>query len=308
MKNKTLLVFSLVFVGIIVLFLSASNTEQAQREKPVKNEIEDIHINIPSELSFAGEEVPLEYFDVRESLEREVISMQFFHSQSIYLLKRMDRCFYTIEPILKQYGVPDDFKYLAVAESILYDKAKSPVGAVGIWQLMAGTAQDYGLEVNDNVDERSNLVLATKAACQYLLESYERYQNWTLVAASYNMGRRALDFTIDYSKQENYYDMYFNPETARYVYRILSFKLLLESPENYGFSISEKEKYPVFKCDTIKVDYPVEHWADFALEHNMTYKTLKLFNPWLLENHLDNKSKKEYKILVPKNKNFRKKK
>jgi membrane-bound lytic murein transglycosylase D len=201
---------------------------------------------------------------------------------------------------LKQYEIPEDFKYLAVAESILYDKARSPVGAGGVWQLMKGTARDYGLEVNDNVDERYNLVLSTHAACQFLVESYAKYENWTLVAASYNMGRRALSRSLKYSKQDDYYNMYLNSETARYVYRILAFKLVIESPDKYGFSVEEKDKFPVFKCDTVMVDYPIKHIADFALEQNMTYKTLKLFNPWFLENHLNNASKKKYKVLVPK--------
>lgn len=300
MKNKTLILVGLAFVGMIMLFLSADTTEQSGKDKKTEEPTEDIHIEMPRKLSFAGEVVPLEFFDVRESLERELISNSYFHSQTIYLLKRMDRYFATIDPILKQYGIPSDFRYLAVAESILYDKAKSPVGAAGVWQLMKGTAQDYGIEVNDNVDERYNLRLSTHAACKYLLKSYEKYENWTLVAASYNMGRRALDRSMAYSKQDNYYDMYLNSETARYVYRILAFKLLIESPGNYGFSVSEKDKYPVFKCDTVLVNYPIEHIADFAEEHGMNYKTLKLFNPWFLENHLNNASKKEYKVLVPK--------
>ncbi len=301
------MLLSLVSVGVFLLFLSAVNPNEPSSEKKEGTKIANVDVKIPKELYFAGEKVPLQYFDVRESLEREMISMQYFHSQSIYLLKRVNRYFVVIEPLLKKYGIPDDFKYLAVAESVLDDRAMSPVKAMGVWQLMKGTAQDYGLEVNSNVDERRNLDLATKAACQYFLESYERYHSWTLVAASYNMGRKALDFTIDYSKQQNYYDMYFNPETARYVYRILAFKLLLESPEDYGFSISPKNKYYVFKCDTISVDYPIEHLTDFAEEHGMTYKTLKLFNPWFMENHLNNASQKEYKILVPREKHFREK-
>lgn len=300
MKNKTLILFGLAFVGMIALFLSADSSELAGKDKKTEDKTEDIHINMPRKLSFAGEVVPLQFFDVRESLERELISNSYFHSQTIYLLKRMDRYFATIDPILEQYGIPSDFRYLAVAESILYDKARSPVGAAGVWQLMKGTAQDYGLEVNANVDERYNLILSTHAACKFLLESYEKYENWTLVAASYNMGRRALDRSMAYSKQDNYYDMYLNAETARYVYRILAFKLLIESPESYGFVVNEKDKYPVFKCDTIHVDYPIEHLADFALEHGMNYKTLKIFNPWFLENHLNNASKKKYKILAPK--------
>lgn len=303
MKNKFLII-GVVIASIFFLLISADNAEPPGKEKNKEVKAEDISVKIPRKLDFAGEEVPLKYFDVHESLERELISIRFFHSQSIYLLKRTERYFSVIEPILKQYHIPDDFKYMAVTESVLFDKAKSPAGAAGVWQLMKGTAQDYGLEVNSNVDERYNLELSTHAVCRFLQKSYKRFGSWTLVAASYNMGCRALDYSMEYSKQDNYYDMYLNSETARYVYRVLAFKCLIEAPEDYGFAISKEDRYPVFKCDTVKVDYPIEHLADFALEYGMTYKTLKIFNPWFLENHLNNKSGKEYKILVPK-KGFR---
>ncbi len=300
MKNRNLFFIAIAFLGMIFMLVSANKAEQSTSPDQTPEKSEEFHIVVPKSLSFAGEKVPLEYFDVRESLERELISNTYFHSQTIYLLKRVDRYLPVIEPILKQYGIPDDFKYLAVAESILNDKAKSPVGAAGVWQLMKATAQEHGLEVNANVDERYNLRLATKAACEYLQESYEKYENWTLVAASYNMGRRALNRSMDYQKQDDYYNMYLNSETARYVFRILAFKLILESPENYDFYITKKDKFPVFKFDTIEVNYPIAHLADFAEENGMTYKTLKIFNPWFLENKLNNASKKEYKILKPK--------
>lgn len=256
-----------------------------------------VNITAPKKLTFAGEKVPLAYFDVKESLERELLSNSYYHSQTYYLLRRKDRYFSVIEPILAQYEIPEDFKYLAVAESILRDKAKSPVGAAGIWQLMKATAQEHGLEVNSNVDERYNLEMATHAACEYLLKSYEKYENWTLVAASYNLGRRGLDRSIAYQKEDNYYDMFLNSETARYVYRVLAFKLILENPEPYGFYVNEDDVYPVFECDTIHVNYPIEHLADFADEHDMNYKTMKLLNPWFLENKLNNASAKKYKVL-----------
>lgn len=305
MKSK-LLVFSLLaIISAAVLFVTVGfvDPDAAPRKEQI-NEGE-VNIKLPHKLSFASERVPLEYFDVRESLERELISNSYFHSQTIFLLKRINRYLPIIEPILEQYNIPEDFKYLAVAESILNDKAKSPVGAAGIWQLMKGTAQDYGLEVNANVDERYNLELSTHAACKYLLESYEKYENWTLVAASYNLGRRALDRSMTYQKQDDYYNMYLNTETARYVFRILAFKLIVSEPEKYGFDLTEKDNYPVFEHDTIHVNYPIEHLADFADAHGMTYKTLKIFNPWLLENKLNNASAKAYKVLKPQ-KNYRK--
>ncbi len=285
------------FVLVFVLFLSASDASFSESDK-TNDRHESIIIKAPRNLSFAGESVPVAFHDVQESLERELISNTYFHSQTIFLLKKTNRFFPTIERILKKNGIPEDFKYLAVAESILFNKAKSPVGAAGVWQLMESTAQELGLEVNDNVDERYNLELATEAACQFLLASYEKFGNWTLVAASYNMGRRALDRTMAYQKQDNYYDLYMNTETARYVYRILAFKLILTHPERYGFNIDKDDQFKVLDVDTVLVDYPIEHLADFAVEQKMNYKTLKLLNPWFLENHLNNASHKKYKILV----------
>lgn len=296
-NNKVIAVCVGVLAVFIVFVLSSHSKPSAVAEPSLKHN--ETNIKVPSTLTFAGEKVPIKYFDVRESLERELISNMYFHSQTIVLLKKLDRYMPVIEPILEKYGIPQDFKYLAVAESILNDKAQSPVGAAGIWQIMKATAQEYGLEVNSNVDERYNLELSTKAACEYLLESYEKYENWTLVAASYNMGRRAVDRSMEYQKQDDYYNMYLNTETARYVFRILAFKLILENPENYGFDIAQKDKYPVFKFDTIHVNYPIDHLADFAEENGMNYKTLKIFNPWFLENKLNNDSKKPYKILKP---------
>lgn len=282
-------------VAMAILLISADVKKDESTDRH-----DSVSVTAPSKVTFAGETVPVDNFDVRESLERELLSNAYFHSQTIFLLRRVERYFVVIEPMLKSYGIPDDFKYLAVAESILRDKAKSQVGAAGIWQLMKATAQEYGIEVNSNVDERYNLELSTHTACKYLLESYEKYNNWTLVAASYNIGRRGLDRSMEYQKEDDYYDMYLNSETARYVYRILAFKLIIENPRRYGFNVNDKENYPVFSCDTITVNYPIEHLGDFAQKHDMNYKTLKIFNPWFLENKLNNSSAKVYKILKPK--------
>ncbi len=298
MESRKLIAVCGGFLTVFIVLLLSAYAKPSAVAGPAQKHNET-NVKVPSALTFAGEKVPIEYFDVQESLERELISNTYFHSQTIVLLKKLDRYMRVIEPILKQYNIPSDFKYLAVAESILNDKAQSPVGAAGIWQIMKATAQEYGLEVNANVDERYNLELSTHAACKYLLESYEKYENWTLVAASYNMGRRAVERSMEYQKQDDYYDMYLNSETARYVFRILAFKLILESPEDYGFKVSAKDKYPVFAFDTIHVNYPIEHLADFAEENGMNYKTLKIFNPWFLENKLNNASAKKYKILKP---------
>lgn len=257
---------------------------------------------IPKVVSFAGEKVPLQNFDVYESLDREVIVNSFFHSQTIRFIKLAPRYFKMIEPILKKYEIPEDFKYLALAESGFDPKIVSPAGAVGLWQLMKGTAQDYGLEVNNEIDERYHIKKATEAACKYLLESHEKYGNWTTVAASYNAGRKGIDRQINRQEQEHYYNLLVNEETSRYVFRIIALKIILEHPSNYGFNISKKEIYPSIPTKKIKVNGEVKNFADFADKHHTNYKILKYFNPWLRQNYLTNRSGKTYEIEVPKGK------
>jgi membrane-bound lytic murein transglycosylase D len=254
---------------------------------------------IPDSLTFCGEHVPTQYFDVAESLERELLVNTFWHSQTILLIKKANRFFPVIEPILKEHGVPDDFKYLAVAESG-FANVVSPSGAVGFWQLLEGTAKDYGLEVSEEVDERYHLAKATEVACRYLNESYERYNNWTLCAASYNAGRKGVDRQVSSQKESNYYNLLFSEETARYVYRIIALKLVIEHPSTYNFSINKDELYQPISYKEVTVDSAVPSWADFAHEHHTNYKILKTLNPWLRDQKLINKSGKEYSIYLPK--------
>jgi hypothetical protein len=255
-------------------------------------------VELPSELSFAGEPVPLDLFDVKESMDRELLSNTYFHSQTIRLIKLGHRYFPQIEPVLKENLVPDDFKYLAVAESGLM-QVVSPAKAVGFWQLLKGTAQEYGLEVNDEVDERYHVARSTQVACEYLIESFKKYGNWTMAAASYNAGRRGMDRQIVRQKQENYYDLLLNEETARYLYRVVAFKLIFEDPEAYGFKLSEKDMYQEIPSYVLDVDSTVSDFADFARAHGTNYKILKYLNPWLRENTLSNPSRKTYHIVVP---------
>jgi membrane-bound lytic murein transglycosylase D len=255
-------------------------------------------VEIPRPLTFAGEPVPLDLFDVLESMDRELLSNTYFHSQTIRLLKLGNRFFPEIEPVLKSNLVPDDFKYLAVAESGL-TQAVSPAQAVGFWQLLKGTAQEYGLEVNSEVDERYHVARSTGAACQYLIQSFRKYGNWTMTAASYNAGRRGMDEQINRQKKENYYDLLLNEETARYLYRVLAFKLIYENPEAYGFKLSDKDLYPVIPSHLVEVDSTVSDFADFAAEFGTNYKILKYLNPWLRDTKLSNHSRKTYQILVP---------
>lgn len=256
-------------------------------------------VEIPATLSFAGEPMPLDRFDIRESLDRELLSNAYFHSQTLRYLKLTPRYFSVIEPILKEKGVPDDFKYLALAESGLNPRAVSPARAVGLWQFMKGTAQEYGLEVNSLVDERYHIEKATRAACDYLLESYEKFGSWTLVAASYNRGRSGIEKQMVRQKTNNYYDLLITTETARYVYRIAALKLLMENPERYGFYVSESEKYPIIKTKDVTIKGAVTNFPDFAKKYGISYKILKDFNPWLRDDHLTNSKKKKYIIKIP---------
>jgi len=253
---------------------------------------------IPEDLAFAGEAVPVEYYDVRESLDRELLVNGYFHSRSLFVLKKSRRYFAVIEPILRKYNIPQDFKYLAMAESDL-DNVVSPARAVGVWQLLEGTAKEYGLEVNSYVDERYDLGKSTEAACKYLLESYEKYGNWTLAAASYNMGRNNLDSQIERQRTENYYDLLLNDETARYIYRVLAQKLITEKPDDFGFSIAENEYYPVIPTRDVEVNTAIEDLAAFAQEHSTNYKILKQINPWLRQNTLPNTARRNYVIRIP---------
>ncbi|MGC9330882.1 MAG: lytic transglycosylase domain-containing protein [Bacteroidales bacterium] len=252
----------------------------------------------PSELSFADEKVPLELFDVKESLDRELITNSYFHSSTIQILKLSTRYFPVIESILKTHNIPEDFKYLCVIESSLRNTT-SPRGAKGLWQIMETTGREHNLEINSYVDERFNLEKSTVAACEYLQEAYDNFGSWTLAAASYNMGKTKLKRRINEQKADNYYDLYLNSETARYVYRILAMKIIMSEHEKYGFHITSKEKYAPLPVDTLIVDTTITDLAEFAFQQGINYKIFKEFNPWLINTYLTNRSGKKYKILIP---------
>ncbi|MBS0010569.1 MAG: lytic transglycosylase domain-containing protein [Bacteroidales bacterium] len=253
---------------------------------------------LPDSLSFAGERVPLENFDTRESLDRELNSNAYFHSATMLLIKRAHRYFPVIEPILEEYGIPDDFKYLAVAESNL-SNAISPVGATGFWQFMNATAKEYGLEINREVDERYHIEKSTAAACRYFLKSYRKYGSWTMVAASYNRGSRGVDQLIDIQGQNDYYDLLLPEETSRYLFRILAFKTIFTEPVKYGFDIPDEHLYPPLQYIIVSVDTTVNSFAEFAGVFGTNYKILKAFNPWLRQAYLNNRTGKSYEIKIP---------
>ena len=256
-------------------------------------------VQLPEKLTFAGEDVPMDYYDVRENLDRELLSTVYFHSQTIRYIKSAPRYFSIIEPILKSNGIPEDFKYLCVAESGFDPRAVSPSKAVGLWQILESTAKENGLEINAEIDERYHIEKSTEAACRILKSDYQKFGSWSLVAASYNGGRNGLDQKIAIQKAKSYYDLLFVEETTRYVFRILALKLVMEDPKEYGFRIGNDELYPIIKTETVEIKGSVTDLANYAIEKGISYKTLKMFNPWLRETFLKNPTRKTYVVKIP---------
>jgi hypothetical protein len=287
----------------VVLFIRAADDSQSAKPAFEKGKYVVTSVSIPGELEFAGERTPLENFDVRESLDRELLINTYWQSHTLLLIKRSNRYFPLIEKILKENGIPEDFKYLPVAESDLMNLV-SPARAVGFWQFRKATAVELGLEVNDEIDERYHLEKSTEAACNFLKRSYELYGSWTMAAASYNMGRTGLNRQIERQSQRYYYDLLLNDETGRYVYRLLALKLIMENPGEYGFEFKKNELYPTIPTYEVTVDGPVADFAEFAERYAINYKVLKIFNPWLRDNRLNNPRGNTYYVSVPR-KGFR---
>ncbi len=253
---------------------------------------------IPKKLEFAGEPVPLEYFDVEESLARDLSVISYWHASMLYTIKLSHRFFPIIEPILRREGVPDDFKYLCVAESGL-QQVISPAKAVGFWQFLEQTGKEFGLEINTEIDERYHIEKATVAACAYLKKAYEKYGSWTLAGAAYNVGNTNVDKQIERQKQRSYYDLLLPEETSRYIFRALAFKMVMSDPKAYGFDVPKDEMFPPLSWTEVSVSTAVTSWADFAAKYGTNYKIFKYFNPWLREASLTNKAGKTYVVKVP---------
>jgi len=253
---------------------------------------------IPDNVSIFGEGVPLENFEVYERVDREILVNTYWHSATILAIKRANRWFPVIEPILKQNNIPDDFKYLAVVESNL-ENVISPAGATGFWQFIKSASKQYGLEVNDEVDERYDVEKSTVAACKYLNTAYKKFGNWTMSASSYNAGISGIDKWSGLQKSANYWNLVLGSETSRYVARIIAIKLIMENPSVYGYDLNKSDLYQPLKYREIELNTSVKDFADYAATLDVNYKTLKLYNPWLRDTSLKNKGGAAYKIKVP---------
>lgn len=307
MFTKKIQIIAIVALSVSIssllnYFLFYSKPQQSLQvsndSKRGDNSIQIKAVDIPESIDFAGENVPLEIYYVREHLEWELTVNTYWHSATLLNLKRTKRWFPVIEPILKKNNIPDDFKYLSLIESG-FQNVTSPAGAVGFWQFLKGTAKDYGLEVNDEVDERYHVEKSTEAACQYLHNAFEKYQNWTMVAAAYNAGNRGIDRQVERQGETNYYSLLLNEETERYIFRILALKIIVNNPAQYHFNLSEDDYYQPIPYQIEVVKGNVNSWADFAKERRLSYRLIKEFNPWLRQPDLKNRQKKAYQIKIP---------
>jgi hypothetical protein len=298
--------FLLAFAGLALLFSLIKVFGYSFSDNPSDADYEDyfnasykvFSVHIPKNLNFAGEKVPTTDFSVREAVERELIINTYWQSQSLLLHKRAARWFPVIEPILKKHKIPEDFKYVALIESQLTNVI-SPRGATGFWQIVEPTAKGYGMEISEDVDERYHVIKSTEAACRYFKEAYKMFHNWTLVAASYNLGMGGIQGQMAKQKVDSYYDLGLNEETARYVYRILAMKEIISRPKVYGFMLRKKDLYPALSTKQIVIDSTISNLADFALAQGINYKILKTFNPWLLSNRLPVEPGKKYILDLP---------
>ncbi|MFL0063672.1 lytic transglycosylase domain-containing protein [Tenacibaculum maritimum] len=298
--SKTLarLLLLVSFLAIAFLFTNAMGISNIQLIKNVSDKYEIRAVKIPTYLELAGERVPIERANIKERIDRELLVNTYWQSNGLLMIKRSYKYFPIIEPLLAKYGLPDDFKYLCVAESGLQNN-RSPAGAAGFWHFLKQTGREYGLEVNKNVDERYHLEKATKVAAAYLKRAKEKFGSWTLAAAAYNAGSGRISQRLKEQKVNDYYDLLLNDETSRYVFRILALKEILTNPEKYGFVYDQEDLYRPTKTYTVKIDTAITDIASFANKFGVTYKQIKLVNPWLRETKLNNKSRKVYQIKIP---------
>ncbi|NNK83568.1 MAG: lytic transglycosylase domain-containing protein [Flavobacteriaceae bacterium] len=301
-RNIFIIISFFSLSGLLIFAVQDAPSDE-NLEKKMINDYNVYALNIPEGLNFASEKVPIENPDILERMDRELLVNTYWQSNSLLMFKRANKYFPIIEPILIKHGIPEDFKYLAVIESGLQNVV-SPAGATGFWQIMKATGKENGLEINTNVDERYNLEKATEVACQYLLSAKERFGSWTLAAASYNAGMAGISKQLERQGAKSYYDLLLGEETGRYIFRIIAVKEILNNPKKYGFNFRYKDLYLNIPTYKIEIDTAVSDFVKFSEKFGINYKILKLHNPWLRETHLNNKSRKQYYIEIPKEGNY----
>lgn len=292
----------LIAISGLFIFAVKKNPESTVSVSKTDPSVKDYNVyalEMPKDLNFAGEAVPIDNPDIYERMDLELLKNTYWQSNGLLMFKRAHKYFPIIEPILEKYGIPDDFKYLSVIESGLTN-AVSPARATGFWQILKVTGKEYGLEINSNVDERYHLEKATEVACKYLKASKARFGSWTLAAAAYNAGNAGVNKQLKIQNVSNYYDLLLGQETGRYIFRIVALKEILTHPKDYGFNFEEDDLYKAVPTNLIAVDTAVTDFSKFAKKYGINYKILKIHNPWLREPHLNNKSRKLYKIKIPK--------
>ncbi|MDR0574328.1 MAG: lytic transglycosylase domain-containing protein [Tannerella sp.] len=284
----------------VYLFVCYRDSVSVKKEAPVVASF-TISPEVPATIRFCGKDVDISRYNVKEGLDRELSSFTYFHSSTMLLIKRANRYFPIIEPVLKANGIPDDFKYLAVIESNLDPRATSPAHAAGVWQFLESTGKSYGLKVTATVDERRHVTKSTEAACRYLKEAYDLYGDWIAVAASYNAGMGRISGQMEKQGELSVLNLYLAEETTRYPYRIFAAKQIFENPYKYGFVLHAENLYSPIDCSEVITDSDIPDLAVFAREKGITYNDLKFFNPWLKDTKLLTGGVR-YKILIP-NKN-----
>ncbi|WP_111306925.1 lytic transglycosylase domain-containing protein [Confluentibacter sediminis] len=296
--ERTLALVGLLSLSALFIYALQDAPTDENFEKKLINDYNVYALQIPEDLNFADEPMPLKDPDIYERMDKELLVNTYWQSNGLLMFKRAKKYFPIIEPILKKNGIPEDFKYLAVIESGLTNVV-SPAGATGVWQIMPATGRENGLEVNDNVDERYNLEKATEVACKYLKKSKDELGSWTLAAAAYNAGNSGISRRLKEQNVSDYYDLLLGEETGRYVFRIVALKEILNNPQKYGFNFREKDLYTHIPTYEVKVDKPVTDFTKFAEQYGINYKILKLHNPWLRDRMLYNKTGKTYTIEIP---------
>jgi hypothetical protein len=302
-KTNYLLFFSgagfLLMLGLFLL----SNKEATDRINNLEQRLYTLSqtnsVPVPEQADFCGETIALDRLDLRERFDREINTFTYLHATTMLYLKRANRFFPILEPLLKKNGIPDDFKYLCLIESNLDIRALSPANAAGFWQLLEGTGKDYGLEITSEVDERYHIEKATEAACRYFKDAFAKYGNWTNVAVSYNAGMGKISSALSSQKVNSALDLLLVSESSRYLFRILAIKQLFENPYKYGFILKKEDLYPLVPVQRVIVTQTIDDFASFAQGYSLNYMLLKEFNPWLRDTKLTVLPGKTYEIAIP---------